>query len=341
MPVLNLQSPVWDTLVGESREADWIADRTLKFGFITASMAGLLAVYAELRRRDALFSCSPEILTELPLAAYWYVCLAGFSLTNLGNIKAGPARHGLRVKVSTAIGRVLDGGHIQIDEREPFCRWVNEQLAELFPESDNDPLLALVTVAAIAGGRAIGQTQNASGELPVALLKSRLVEAMTVRGWSAEIRLNDGSWTYYLPEHNLAQRRQIQFGGRLMFEFIRGGGRPDMAVLLDGAVVAVAEVKGRKDLSNLAESWMPTVTAHLDAWATAFPDAVRLFFGTLITMPMVEGGATAGTAFLGLRPLHERGRLTAAYNLGRLAEDDPHARASFDNLADEFERLLR
>ena len=57
-------------------------------------------------------------------------------------------------------------------------------------------------------------------------------------------------------------------------------------------VFLVGEVKGRKDLSNTWESWIPQVNSHLESWAATFPHAYRGVFMTVVTEGMLTGSGS-------------------------------------------------
>lgn len=136
------------------------------------------------------------------------------------------------------------------------------------------------------------------------------------------------------------KRQRIRFGGRITCEFISGGDRPDIIIFLDRVTIAVGEIKGRKDLSNVWESWMPGVYNHTRTWTGQNPDAARLFFGTLINEAMLEGSSSHGTQHVGLKTLWRQGLLTAAYNVSKVAENDHLAVQQFQGLVDALDLLI-
>lgn len=338
MPPLQLAPPDWDKIVGDGLEAAWIADRDRKFGLLTEAAVAIRQTAATLRERDALFHCSSDVLAAIPAAADWYVSLAGFALKTLEKIRVGPRNFGLTRTADGLVNALREGRLVTPADLEAFSRWINAEIERLFPQDSRDESLALATVLMIRGGRVIGQGQNLGGNEAVVLVKSQLVEVMAKRR-PVDVE-QDGVWVKYGPEHNLPQCQRLRYSRRLVCEFVPGGDRPDLSVSLDGEVIAVGEIKGRKDLANVWESWMPQVAAHMRTWRGAYPDAARLFFGTLITEQMVAGQSARGTLREGLRGLYEDGLLTTLYNVSKIAQNDPGAVQRFEELIDGFDSLL-
>jgi hypothetical protein len=340
MPYLELAPPDWNSLLGGSQEAAWIADRNRKFG-LAAEVAGRVLEAANvLRERDLLFRCTPEVLREIAFAADWYVSLAGFSMKTLQNIIVGPTNFGLTRQAKGLVERLRKGMDAPDSQLHAFSDWINSEIDTLFP-SEREPALALATVFMIQGGRVIGLGQNLGGDDAVDLVKSLLVESFEKRNRQVEVELEAENWADYRPEHNLPQRQRIRFGGRIMCEFVSGGDRPDIIIFVDRVTIAVGEIKGRKDLSNVWESWMPGVYNHMRTWTGQNPDAARLFFGTLINEAMVEGSSSHGTQHVGLKTLYRQGLLTAAYNISKVAENDAQAVQRFEEFADALDVLIR
>jgi hypothetical protein len=192
----------------------------------------------------------------------------------------------------------------------------------------------------VLGGRIVGQGQNIGGNEAAALLKISLLEALQSRQCSIEVAEND-RWVKLSATAVPAAFPRFRANGRLICDFAGGGNRPDIRLELDGADIALGEVKGRKDLSNAWESWMPQVADHMRTWTHEHPQAARLFFATLITDEMIEGRSRRGGQRAGLKQLHEGGFLNAAYNLGKLADKDPTAVASFERFADALYELIQ
>ncbi|MBI2761533.1 MAG: hypothetical protein HYX51_08925 [Chloroflexi bacterium] len=335
-----LRPPQWDDLLGGVDESKWIEDRDRKFGFASAELQRVRDVFDELQEREALYECSPEVLSDIPYAAFWYAALAGFALKTLGYIISAPANRGLPTRAKTVVERALIGRQHHPDELQPFSDWINSEIDHLYPDNAREPVRALMQVAAVVGARAVGQGQNSGGGKPVAFLKSQLVEVMSARGISTDVQLLDGTWEPYRPELNLAERRRIRFGGRLIYESVPGGNRPDIVIYLDSNEIAVGEIKGRKDTSNVWESWIPQVVGHFEGWVNRYPVAARMFFADVFELPMISGVTVGGTEHPALRQLHVDGKLTTAYNLSKLAAGESTALASFENLVDGLVSLL-
>lgn len=85
---------------------------------------------------------------------------------------------------------------------------------------------------------------------------------------------------------------------------------------------------------------MPQVTSHMTTWTHEFPNAARLFFGTLITKEMIDGLSRMKTKHVGLRDLHNSGHLTSAYNLSQIVEGVRDDRNGLNNLISCLSNLL-
>lgn len=338
---LVLDPPDWTALIGEASEAQWIADRDRKFGRIAELAARFRKTADSLARRQALFACSPDVLREIPLAADWFISLIGLAKNTLKNVKSGPRNFGLTIRAETVVKNLDEGRQVADENLSAFSEWINSEVDVLYPEEQQTRAVGEATVLMVLGGRVVGQGQNVSGDDAVVLVKTHLVDALDASGAVVEVRMDDGTWRANEPGQNLAERTHIRYSGRLTLDFGSGGNRPDLIITLDGACVAVAEIKGRKDLSNVWESWMPTIHGHLITWAAERPSAARLFIGTLISPEMVEGVSRTGTPHVGLKQMHKEGLLTAAYNVSKVAEHDAAAVASFQNLAGALRALVR
>jgi hypothetical protein len=330
MPPLILRSPNWTALPGGTTEGEWIADRDRKFGITAEFAKEYIDLFQELNRRRAVFHCSPEILQDLPGAAEWYISLAGFSLKTLGNIRERPRRFGLTRTAKGLVKARRNESMVLKSQLQAFSDWINDEIDGLFPERERNEELAFAVVMEMVGGRALGQGQNIGGDVAVILLKSLLVESVLDRGGKVEV-LEDGEWVAFRPEMNLQRQRLLRVD-TVTINFTGGGDRPDILAEREDGVIAVGEIKGRKDTSNVWESWMPQVADHMTTWASAYPDAARLFFGTLISKAMIEGESARGTRRAGLRSMHERGDLTSAYNLSLIEEGQEEAVEAFEDL---------
>lgn len=147
-----------------------------------------------------------------------------------------------------------------------FTDWINGILTELFPPAVRSPILALCTVLTLTGARIDGQVRNSTGDDAVLILKSLLTSAFATRGMSIEAQGADDAWAAWEPATDLLQTKRLRFDSRLVCEFVAGGNRPDIKAMIDGVVILVGEVKGRSDLSNVWESWMPQINGHLQTW---------------------------------------------------------------------------
>lgn len=327
----------WKALVGGDADATaQIAARDRKLAAAAQLPGSIVALATRLEAQGALFSCTPEILASEPLAARWYLDLAGLTRKLSVKLQPGWKAAGLSLSPETlAVSRAADRA-VTPDRLARFTDWINAILLELHPVSARSTDLALCTVLTITGARIDGQVRNRAGDDAVLILKSLLTSAFSVRGAAIETQDADDSWAAWEPGVDLLQRKRLRFGGRLVCEFVAGGNRPDIKVLLNDVVTLVGEVKGRSDLSNVWESWMPQIAGHLQTWTAENSQAPRVFFGTIVTSEMIEGQTRGGTRHTGLRAFSANGLLRAAYNLSNLAGGEPAAVAAFDDLVDQL-----
>jgi len=131
----RIEEPDWERLVGETEEASWVADRDRKFGLMGKAVGMLQKIADELEKRGALYSCSPEILREIPEAADWYVSLAGYALKTLGNISELPRSYGLTRSPKAVVGALRSGANVADADLKAFCRWINAELNHLHPKA--------------------------------------------------------------------------------------------------------------------------------------------------------------------------------------------------------------
>lgn len=328
----------WVTLKGGTEEAAWVADKNRKVATIADLCAQVTKTYEALRARGELFTASPDSLTEIPFAAWWYVSLAGFAQKTLSNIQLRPKSHGMTVSPKTLAEnlsnpdkreRFLEKLKLRPDGRDTenvlhFAEWLNFELDEIFPTESRIPETALTHVSMILGGRVIGQGQNTGGNEAVLLVKQQMVVGLRDQVTIETQPSGGGLWQTYERPSELDLASKIRLGGVVVVEFLGGGNNPDIAVRSNenGEYIAVGEIKGRKDLSNVWESWMPQVSAHMHTWAIEFPKAHRIFIGTLINEEMIKGESVRGTPRMGLRRLHEEGSLTTAFNIAKIVEGD-------------------
>jgi hypothetical protein len=314
--MIPVPAPKWDEMVGEASEAAWVADRDRKAGLAAEKVRQIHGAREHLAARNALFTASPKVLQEVPFAADWYISLAGYSLKTLKQLFLIPRAAGLTRRADGVVAALREGRVVANAELDAFARWVNSEIGQVFPVLPS-PDEAELRVALILGGRIVGIGQNVGGDDAVVLVKRLFVERLHELGCEVS---SGGGYQDYEASIDLLKQTHVRFGGRLVCEFVSGGNRPDLKVLLKEHPVLVAEVKGRKDLSNVWESWMPQVADHMRTWRREFPDSARLFLGTLITRDMIEGRSARGTERTGLRQLHQDGYLTGAFNVSAVVE---------------------
>jgi hypothetical protein len=352
--VLELNPPDWNSLVGGTVETSWIADRHRKLGIASTISEEIERVFNVLKNRNALFNATPESILSDRFAAQWYVSLAGFSQKTLVNTVEVPKKFGMAQKPSSLVESLADfcnrlaQGDVTAEQMparirgnlKPFADWVNHELDNTLSLEQRTPERVLIRVSLLLGGRIIGQGQNEGGNEGVILLKELLYRELS-RMYRVEVRLATGApWQQTNDASAIANAVEIRFDGRMVCDFTSGGNRPDIKVSLGGDVIAVGEIKARKDLSNLWESWMPQVTSHMKTWYSEFPNAARLFFGTVITQEMIEGASRMGTLHTGLRELVETHQMTAAYNLSQIVGFDDNAANGLKNFVDGLSNAL-
>ena len=327
----------WKALVGGDADATaQIAARDRKLAAAAQLPDTVVALAKRLETIDALFSATPEILASEPLAARWYLDLAGLTHKLSVKLKPGWKAAGLTLSPETlAVGRA-SGRTYPATGLASFAEWITAILTELYPAPVRSPTLALCTVLTLTGARIDGQVRNSAGDDAVLILKSLLTSAFANRGVVIEAQGPDNAWQAWRPGTDLLQAKRLRFDGRLVCEFVAGGNRPDIKVMLDGVVILVGEVKGRSDLSNVWESWMPQINGHLQTWTAENSQAPRAFFGTIVTDEMINGVTPGGTRHTGLRAFASNGVLSAAYNLSTIVEGNPAAVAAFDDLVDQL-----
>lgn len=186
----------------------------------------------------------------------------------------------------------------------------------------------------------IGRNQNAGGDIGVVLLNANLTAGLINRGAVVEVQQPGGEWTAHRPGDDLQASPRIRSNGTLLCDFTSGGNRPDITASRAGRPILVGEVKGRKDLLNVWESWMPQVADHARSWRRQYPDVAPLFFGTVVNREMIEGQSMRGTRHAGLKGLYEDGDLPGIYNLSNLAAHQPYAEQTFSALITWLGSLL-
>ena len=335
MPYLTLPEPDWDALEGGADESKWVLDRDRKVGLVVDLIDPLLVLSRALDEQGAAFSSTPEILRADPNAIDWYLALAGFALNTLQYIRERPANFGITRRVLTVRKNLLEGKEVADADLTALTLWINTELAELYPEERQTLENARAVVWAILGGRALGQGQNLGGDDGVLLLKRLLATRFEQRDVPVFVDMGDGFISWRHPEQ-LTRASRLRFEQRLVADFSGGGRHADIRVTDGGVTIAQGEIKARKDISNIWESWMPQVVDHMRTWAGDNPDAVRLFFGTLITTEMVAGLSSGDVRRAGLKTLYRNGMLSSAYNLSKIASSDRAAEQDFDVLVDQL-----
>lgn len=351
---LLLEPPKWDALIGGTVETSWVADRHRKLEIATTVSTEIERVFEKLKARNSLFTATSASLTEDRFSAQWYVSLAGFSQKTLVNTIEGPKKFGMTQKPASFIDSISEYCHrrIHLDEKSAempprikknlaqFGDWITAEIDLTFPAEVRSPERAVIRVALLLGGLIIGRGQNQGGNEGVTLLKEFLFHEL--RGARpVEYRAGPGTgWNLCRDMQDISTANVLRFKKNLECDFTSGGNRPDFKISFEGEVIAVGEIKARKDLSNVWESWMPQVVGHMRTWRSEFPNAARLFFGTVITPEMVNGISIKGTQHTGLRELHDAGELTSAYNLSQLVDLDRVKNGGLQDFVSSLKKLL-
>jgi hypothetical protein len=307
----------WTAIIGEPVTDAWQEDRHRKFSNMVLSTQRMLLVIDHLEARGALYQSSPEVLRSVPGAATYYVALAGFSRKTLRN-SSSYAKDGGLTKSPEAYVKALAGksrrGITDADVGQ-FSVWVNKEICALLPVQPTDPRAYLAIVAMIEGPRIVGQNQNEGGNLAVKILKRALMnEFGPATNWGIDGSAGDD---YLTAEQMLEAEIWRYRPTNAIVDFRGGGNRPDIVISREGTEMLVGEVKGRKDLSNLWESWMPQLADHLLTWTNEYPRAVRGVLMTLVNEDMIRGKSRTGVVRTGLRAQHADRRLHFAVNLSR------------------------
>jgi hypothetical protein len=338
---LAIPEPAWTGLAGgDEQEAKWVADRDRKFALMMDSVERLMPISSQLADQGDLLHCTPAVLREIPQAADWYVCAAGYALNTLQYIREAPTNYGLNRRVRGVRDRIMKGGDVPDEQLAAFSNWVNAELSILY-KGPRD----LATVRAIAfgvlGARAVGQGQNIGGEDGVYLLRRLVADRAVVLGIPVHADTGDG-FVHIDTDPTLIHRtRKLRLGTNILCDFSGGGRHADILVTDQRVVLALGEIKARKDVSNIWESWMPQIVDHMRTWAGDAPDAARLFFGTLITEEMLDGLTSGGVRRAGLKTLYENGLLSSAYNLSKIAAGDPASVREFEIFMRSLARRVR
>jgi hypothetical protein len=341
MHTLALSEPDWPNLAGGN--GDWAVDRSRKLASAAAETPRIIDTACALDSRGALFECRPEVLEELPWAAQIYVDMLALSKKMLKAMHAEVKSHGCCVAANTLVKNLRNGKpKVNLANRIGLANFINTQIATNLPVETRSFELALATALCTRGASHQGAATARAGADGVRLLKTHLVTAFEARGFAVEVGPAEvGPWSPLGEVEYGLDRPFLRVGERLVIDLTTKGDHPDVVATLDGTILAVGEVKARKDLSNTWESWVPSIVDHLRTWQSQSPHAARLFFGTVVTTVMIEGKTVRGTAHLGLRELRECGLLHAVYNLTLLAAGNAAAQTSFNQLVDSLVDPLR
>ena len=341
MPYLNIPEPDWNALPGGSeQEAKWIAERDRKFFAMIEEVSRLVPLAEELERTGMLLTCSPATLRRYPAAVDWYLCAAGWALNALQYIRESPKYHGVSLRVRTLRDALVAQRPIPTSELTCFSEWINSELRQLYMDLNPDVRTVSGIVFGVLGARVVGRVQNQAGKDGVDLLRRLVVEYALRRSIKvtafpdiADLQIGDNPTKLY-------KAPKIQIGDRIVCDFSATGGHADIRITDQGLLLAVGEIKARKDVSNIWESWMPQVADHMRTWTGETPDAVRLFFGTLITEEMLGGFSANMTRRTGLVTMYRNGILSSAYNLSKIDSGNATARKEFGILMEQLFRRL-
>ncbi len=327
----RLTPPDWDALTGGSGEAKWQEDRQRKFGRIKVIAPTIAQLQDNLMAEGALYRCRRDVLRKHPSAAQWYVELACFAGKTLKNLQLRAKNEfGLSVLPETFVEKMNSRPDDVSDaDLDAFSNWINSELAELLGGGLDENRLAGLHVAMIAGGRIIGQGQNEGGELAVAMLKEALIAYFGPEAdWSFRHE-GAGNWRNAKDDLQAALSAPHWLHGptETRFEFVPGGNRPDVEASRKAdrtdETLLVGEIKGRKDLSNTWESWIPQVASHMESWSKGYPGAYLGVFMTVLTEEMITGKTPNSTEERrGLKKLYDERLLDFVINLSLLATRD-------------------
>lgn len=295
-----LPEPSWETLTCEQEESQWEEDRARKSGLALEEIVDLLRVFDELVKRGSHYTATVDAAREVAGAIEYYTALAGYSSKSLKTVQSIAAARGV------PLPKPRSNGDLSV-----WVAWINKKIQGVLPAPPADIRTLLGMVATVVGGRVIGKSQNSGGLLPIAMLKNAILKLAPSSEWKPCIEASAD------PVDDLmgSDKWQHKTSGACI-DFGLGGNRPDLIIRdAAGHVRLVAEIKGRKDLSNAWESWMPQFVDHLKTWRSEFPGALRGAFMTLVSKEMVTGASASGTRRTGLRELWEAHDLDFLVNL--------------------------
>ena len=169
----------WKALVGGDADATaQIAARDRKLAAAAKLPGSVVALADRLEAQGALFACTQAILAAEPLAARWYLDLAGLTRKLSVKLQPGWKAAGLTLSPETLAANREADRVVAGDRLASFAEWINSILEELFPTSVRSPVLALCTVLTHMGARIDGQVRNSAGDDAVLILKSLLTSAL-------------------------------------------------------------------------------------------------------------------------------------------------------------------
>ncbi len=179
-----------------------------------------------------------------------------------------------------------------------------------------------------------GDSRNLGGRVMAVAFQQQLIAAFLMLGipWLAFLRRAPGSAIpnsqvsdlILDPSDSGSQVVRFIVDKRLEIKF----GEPDIQVrCLTGShkPQLFGELKGRTDLSNLYESWLPTVRQKLERFQRDHPDATRIVVQLFITEVML---GDTNRSELGFEDMRASGLLDTVYSIVKL-----------ENQASERERL--
>ena len=306
----------WDSLVGGKTEDSWSKYGNRKYEKTRALASERIKVLDTLVGLGATTYSSAEVLLAVPGAASWYVAMAGFASNHIRNLKTP---EGMSTSVSGFLKKMESRPEkASRTDLEAFSSWVNTALEALPGGAPNSPQMCLYHVAVIDGSLIVGRVQNESQYIPHYVLKEALLRHFgpaELWGWKNDKKKD---W----QEMDLTFREEELMKAPLWYykptdtslDFGAGGERPDIKITRNQRTVLAGEIKGRMDVSNLWESWLPQATSHMASWSKEYPQALRGVFMTIFTKEAVDGKSDRP----GLKKSYEEGALHFAINLFNL-----------------------
>lgn len=316
----SIQVP-WDSLIGGRNEESWSKYGNRKYEKTRALAAERIRVHNTLSVLKATAKCSPEVLLAVPGAASWYVAMAGFASNHIRNLKT-PG--GLSTSVATFLKKIESKPQkISPFDLAAFSNWINAALQSLPGGAPDSPGMCLYHVGVIDGSLIVGRVQNESQYIPHYILKEALLRHFgPAEKWGWKDSAKD-DWQEMDPsrdEESIKANLWYYRPTNTVLDFGVGGERPDIKITRNNRTVLAGEIKGRMDVSNLWESWLPQATSHMTSWSKEYPQALRGVFMTIFTKEAIEGKADRA----GLKKSYDEGALHFAINLFNLmnGQDD-------------------